>query len=525
MEGVQPVVRTFSNTIPCFDIEEIKNDCVPIYLGCVIHFFDDDQCAGNLQPLAGRPPLKDTDAYQAAENLINEVNYFFSSLDNNDWNQLYHYKTDGSQWWGPWVESDDSCFPIRMTLEDVLIHRNTNDRYVGLNGADYLRDKYGVDLDNTINIFIAEVNGPNRTSGVADDIPGTSFVQEHVDLGSSAGLFVHELGHVLDLYHTHGRNAGDTDRDDCNDTWTHGYVDFDEDGDGIDERRRTCWDNTPINSNGDDLCDPNLFDPIHPCCNWHYQNNNVMTYSAWGGNPTYAALTDCQLDRMLDYIALGNECHWIRSMGDQCPPPQSVIGAPCSDFVDGDCKLCLKLEASSNENYYKLEFFEVLSDGSLSSVRNSGWLMGPSNTYCIDFDNNILHGDFSPNTQYSVSLTTVNICGDEDVQELEFMTPEIPAECNPVAEDDIPFEVFPNPFGLDGSGFTLEVEVPDNGMVDVYKSDLNSAAGILPLVNGNYFPGSIQTFSIDASAWPSGYHTLFMADDYRTHTLQVIKTQ
>jgi hypothetical protein len=64
-------------TEPCFNIDSVQANCVPIYINVNVHFFLDDNCEGKL---ATAPyvtaNLNPTNAFNIAEQLIQKSNLF-----------------------------------------------------------------------------------------------------------------------------------------------------------------------------------------------------------------------------------------------------------------------------------------------------------------------------------------------------------------------------------------------------------------------------------------------------------------
>ena len=164
-----------------------------------------------------------------------------------------------------------------------------------------------------------------------------------------------------------------------------------------------------------------------------------------GDNAIAAAYTDCQIMRMLTNIN-SNKCDHIEALGGLCPPPKAVIEIhPLDDLRDVYCSYCLRLEASSNDELYKVDIYEITGSGDVL-INSTTWLNGPAQMYCIkskkDKDGGITwFGGFKQNTNYRAVLSVENNCADVSTKDLIFTTP--PTNCNTIATSDI--EIFPSP--------------------------------------------------------------------------------
>ena len=62
----------------CFDIEFVQDNCIPVYINVNVHFFLDDNCQGNIATAPGvTGNLNPTNAFEIAEQMINDANAFF----------------------------------------------------------------------------------------------------------------------------------------------------------------------------------------------------------------------------------------------------------------------------------------------------------------------------------------------------------------------------------------------------------------------------------------------------------------
>jgi hypothetical protein len=153
-------------------------------------------------------------------------------------------------------------------------------------------------------------------------------------LGSYQGVrtLVHELGHLLNLYHSWGADA-------CPDTPTH----------------PNCW--------AYDASDPD-------CDQWGVEiSNNIIDYNQWQG----WSLSPCQLDRvhneldgpLYDHVVQCSECK------------------PASVFFDMEPSQCAPVRldgtASDNEDRFFVEIYEVANVGDTAPIANlssSRWYPG-----------------------------------------------------------------------------------------------------------------------------------------------------
>ena len=330
--------------------------------------------------------------------MINLANGYLEGISDNDQGQ-WNATENGA------IETDPTCVPIRFVLQDVQIHCNTDAQVIsGFSEASNFYSNEGSEM----NIFITEVQ-----LGSADGFAQISQINNNIVVNDIyPGLVVHELAHALGLYHTYIGQGQAQFTSDCPDVWTNGLT-WDSDGDGVDDTNiHTCWNNAPI-VNGQDACLTTNFDPIHPCCTWANQDNNLMGGSAWSGNPEYAAITPCQQEIMLTDIGT-NMCDYIGGIG--CAPPAANIGLiPLDGTLEDDCDFCFHFESSMNDEEYRITFEQKnFPNPSMLTIYDSGWTQGPVGTFCINMRTSLPIGVnrvFNPGETYFVTLQVRNDCG------------------------------------------------------------------------------------------------------------------
>jgi hypothetical protein len=320
---------------PCFGTDTID----AVYIRVVVHFFIDDECEGDMAAASNvSVDLDPKNTWIIARKMVDDANNHYITMSenpdelNHQWNSQYH----GAD------PSPAHPIPIRYILMDVFIHCDTDAQITHIGPEKF--ENYLSDHLNCLNIFISDI----PYSSQCDCDPGGFFnhspvliVNEHF----ASGLFNHEVGHFLDLPHTHGNPYI------CSDTWRYIW-DWEPCGAPAEYNENTCWDHIP-KYNNQDACDDNIFCEEHPCCWWGAQNNNLMTYSSWAPNPIYTALTQCQLGLALDRLA-NSRCDYVEAVNPECAPV-SAITSPIID--EGSCHYCIDLRASMNATSYKLDFY------------------------------------------------------------------------------------------------------------------------------------------------------------------------
>lgn len=410
---------------PCFDVDEVFDNCIPIYLRVNIHFFVPDNCEGQAffadKTEIGQPDeyINQATAYSKAETLINNAN---TALANNP-----------IQWQ---TNTGGHCIPFRYVLNGVYMHCSTVGQTQGANFRSAL-EPFRQNPTSEINIFVSDYAG--GVSGEGNAFGGTYLVIDHLE----KGLLNHEMGHLLDLPHTFG--FGGSDPDGFSDTPNLSFY-WDMNCDGIEEYRFGCYsyispnaqapgdqDWGDDNKNGINDCNEAPC-PNSPCCSWDWIDNNIMGYSKFKD-----AYTNQQLMHILEHMSLA-KCDFITIGGP--PPPNAFITQTASDLNSDDkCVDCLILEASYNETSWQLELF----DASNNLVYTTGWTTGQATKVCFTTQRfNILsHALLLPNATYKAVLTVKNETNgivQTDVADYTFTS--APTQCH---IDTPPLYVNPNP--------------------------------------------------------------------------------
>jgi hypothetical protein len=349
----------------CFDISQIISECIPVYVRTNIHFFLNDECGGEL---ATAPYVSENlqayNAFSLAESLIDNANIFFEKMSANllNLNYQWHSAEHGAP------ITSNQCIPIRYVLAGVYVHCSTLDQDVTLTEGFSSFNDYEINPLSEINVFVSNFITGNG-NGFANNVTNQACIENF-----TPGLFNHELGHVFSLNHTFVVDL-------CDDTWRYDWG-WDSDCDTVDDVfGNKCWDSEPSFGNPPndlDACDEALFCTAHPCCDWTAQNNNLMTYSAWGYNGDYSALTPCQLNLMVTDIS-DNMCDYVADVHDGCPPPSANIGILPTPSGQMDCPACFYLNASYNESIYSISILN--SNG--YPILETGEIEGEVGKYCI----------------------------------------------------------------------------------------------------------------------------------------------
>jgi hypothetical protein len=329
---------------PCFDVQDVFNNCTKIYIGVNLHFFVPNSCIGNVQQLT---PSQQVQAFTEAEAFINAAN---NDLANTP------------QQWPQCGISPQVCVPIRYVLKGVYMHCQSG---VSLWNYTTLQADYSVNASTEINVYVA--NLPGEPSGIANDVGGTYGGVENL----SGGNYNHEIGHMLNLNHVElGDFCSDTDPNNFYHTW--GNMS------GI-----TCWD---LTSSTQDIDNDNIPDcqetPAYPCCTWDNINNNLMT----GASKFQEALTVQQVKNIMLPNLANQKCAFIEQIGGTNPPPSAFINQTPEDkvFID-PCGGCLVLRASVNEVRHMLTVYEGTSFNA-PIVYSTPWLNEPAKDVCYSTD-------------------------------------------------------------------------------------------------------------------------------------------
>ena len=498
----QPTCIVIHDTIPdrpehhhCFNEQAIYDDCRTVYLKLNIHFFLDDNCEGSIL-FEDDPFTAQEEAYDLAERLINEANDMLGN-NNQQWNQA---------WWGA-TETQPHCNPIQCLLKGVYIHCDTRAKNQGVN---LINSSIGLpfhrNLNTEINVFVASVFGPGGATGVALR-PGSLFAIENLDVGN----FNHELGHALGLIHTFAD-------DDCDDTPAILH-DFDANCNGIlelFERDRKCWtfihdDDPRCNPDSTSLCG------VDSCCYFHFQDNNVMYYSAYNWATSY---TPCQIKRMLKTIN-DLHCNRIEEVGGCTPPSAFIDILPRFKNQTINCRYCINMEGSFNEDHYKLDFYEVDSLGNnISLVKTTGWIAGQAGSYCLEqYKQSRWESGFEGGKRYKALLIVEeDTCGIEDTFSLIFDLPVY--DCD---ETLPPFTVDVSPIPLIGNTIHINYTLAHNSEIEILAAHGNVGLYNQPVESKQYKPSGNYQLNINTSHWAQGINVLIFKVDNLVYSTNVIK--
>ncbi len=502
----EETVNQETNSPPCFDVEYIQENCIPIYVNVNVHFFLDDNCEGTLATADYVDEnLSAQNAFQLAEDMINDANSFFETMSENinGYNYQWNAEENGVE------PTESQCIPIRYVLNGTYIHCDTEAQSAG--GLSDV-DQFEVNQDSEMNIFVSNVN--DSTNGWGSNSSNQALVENF-----SPGLLNHELAHALSLGHTFWANDG------CDDTWDiemEWDIDCDGTADLIFDR---CWDSQP-KYNGQDACDTDLFCESHPCCDWSNQNNNLMTYSGWAGNPNYSALTPCQLTRMLTDLA-ENMCDYIEDIGC-CPPPKAFIGTVPNLDEEMDCPTCFNLASSFNENAYSIQITNHLGN----IIRETDLIERQADKYCIAPQINkwgqpFWSNGFATGGTYTITLTVHNECGDSDTFDFTFT---LPPPCSIIIKEEVPFpnegitlfinNISPNPAR---NIIRIEYNSSTSGNLSIRGLHATSGYSYGILSTNNISAGDNQSTLIDVSSWNSGLNSILIEFENETYIKSFIK--
>lgn len=507
--------------IPCFDEDWVQQECITLYIKVNVHLFLDDNCEGPLagsdtHPLNTDMPddLTATNAFNLAEEMINEANDFFQQLSDNptgnnyNWHNTHHGIPD---------EGTPECIPIRFMLAGVHIHCNSDAQLI--TGWGFDESQFFVNNDSEINIMISNIDFPANNPN--SDFNPTGYANSSqnyvVDNHFGAGLLIHELGHIFGLNHSFQFNDG------IDDTWnTDWQWDVNCDGTQI-VAGNTCWDHT-VTFNGIDACDSDNFCNVHPCCVWTNQSNNIMTYSQWATNPDYAAVTAGQLEVMLHHIEESMCDFVVLPISTDCPPVNALIGTLPTVSGLTECPSCFYLNASVNEDFYKMEII----DESGNAVLNTGDITGEAVKYCIPstdkYGNNQWPDGFTSGESYTIRITVSNQCGDVDIDELTFILPKPCGGNAEPAPDDPTINIkslSPNPTRGD---LKIEYDIKDKGILRIYgvHSNTGKEYGLIKTINHDFIEENLAT-TLNVQSWLNGINTLVFQYNDELHVKQIIK--
>ncbi|MBK8954059.1 MAG: hypothetical protein IPM34_00685 [Saprospiraceae bacterium] len=452
---------------PCFDVQEIMDECIPIYLRINVHYFVNDDCQGKIQ----QENFDQNKVYENTERMIKILN-----------NEIKHNQKQLKD-----SSGSAPCLPFRFVLKGVYTHCKSNAE--GEGNIYNLHNEFGVNPSNEINFYIA--HSPQGATGIGSSWYNTGSASRfNPDIWWTVGNLYHELGHILSLGHSFVSDG-------CDDTpiikadWDkncNGKIEPSQNRD-LNEQGLTCWGQLSANvfpgepgyadGNKNGIGDCDEMDPCSPspCCLAENIDNNVMSYSS-----NKSALTTCQLTKMLNYIN-NNRCDLIEKIGG-CPPASAFINQLPEDLVnDGKCVECLQLSGSWDETSYRLRIYEQ-SSNSIILVYDSGIKNGEATIFC--FKTNAQYpGNYTllkPLTNYVAELTSFNECSD-DVYNYEFITN--PPNCGVIGFDEL--EIIRNPVtgelilkithGNGESGVRIEATHLATGTVYVLDENVNISSG------------------------------------------------
>ena len=488
---------------PCFDIEDVINNCTPVYLRVNFHLFVDDDCTGAFDPNHITSALPQEAAFFEAgqpgnrgipERMIYEMNQL---VINNQPQKLANGQ----------YASSAPCVPLRFVLGDVNLHCNYAFRFQGSFSNFFISadTSFGQYEKPGINVYYSRPNGGH--SGQAF-LPTAGVLVGYPD----ASLILHEIGHCLGLNHTFPGNI-----DNCSDTPNEG-VDWDKNCDrDFSESKETdwpCWevmhpDSAWCTGTNQSCPNPKPTPPpsfYSPCCDPDNVFNNVMGY-----NDSQNALTACQIERMLAFLNTSNyvSCDFIAQTGEACPPPAPVLSIIPLELSTGDCSFCLQGAASMNDDYHKLEVYEFVNN-SYTSVQSAGWIQGPAGKFCLPASNAQVYGvpPLMPNTQYKAVLYVKNGCGVVENAEFEFTTPAF----NCPTPQHTRLRLVPNP-GTGGM-VTAELSLPDKSPVWLTSTYFGGGGGSTLLYQNSEQINGDSFVNFDVTSWPAGTHSISLISSY-----------
>ena len=485
----------------CFNTDYVIDGCVPIHLGINLHFFLNDSCDRNSVALdsgtLARLPNGDLNTTQAiviAEQLVDDVNAFFASMsDNAPWNNIYHGVPEA----GP------TCIPLRLVLTGVYFHCKTSADTIS--GSAEI-SPFLVNPNTQLNYFLSDLSSP--VVGFANRLGGTYGAQQTL----SSGIFAHELMHIFNLNHVFYQDG-------CDDTWGDVNLTWDYDQDGIvDLTIPRCYHSSlDTFPDGRDPCNPDDFIVTHPCCEWAPQNNNLMTYSTWGYNSLYSALTACQLNRSIEHIA-AHKCDYILGI-DGCAPVSAFV---VSDPSAPDCGACIDMRASDNETFFELDIANA--QGTL--VHDGPTIQGQAGIYCLRSTTDKYGAahwpmGYATGQAYTATLSAWNDCGQSSTYSYTFLLPD---PCS-TTSDPVPIQVEAvlNPPGHPGT-VAVNIQSPGSGTYAIYGSHLDAGTDYGQVAAGLLQPDEACETLVDIGLWSSGIFAVTVQVADEVHSFQFYKS-
>ena len=269
-----------------------------------------------------------------------------------------------------------------------------------------------------------------------------------------------------------------------------------------------------------DACDPPAPLVRYPCCDWEYQNNNIMAYSSYVS--CCFAFTLGQINKALEVLNMPQYCALIASI-TACPPPSANLGILPFEKQKDDCVFTLHLESSIHDKYYQLEFFELLSGGGLQWVRTTGWLNGPAYSYGIPLNGGQQVGgmasDFIPGHVYLARLTIENECGIQSTKEISFVFPNL--DCDPQSPRDLSFlGVTPNPVSATA---TITWETLSSGDITILATPSSNTTAPQVLYTGQNMGAGTYSHILSTVNWQSGTYAIVALYKGQLYSINISK--
>ncbi|MBK9220611.1 MAG: hypothetical protein IPO78_13130 [Saprospiraceae bacterium] len=427
-------IQYSASPIPCFNVDSIYENCIPVYLNVNIHFFVNDDCTGNVSL-----PQDGTKVTQ--EGATGWANYMLYIANE----ELAHNTAQLNPKGYNTPSQAAHCNPVRWFLSGVYFHCDNTNKFNGYD-LNLLRNKYAVNPNSELNVFIASYNH-SHGSGVAF-LGGSISSINRFDWG----ILNHELAHNLVLYHSF-------ENDGCDDTPMLTF-NWDKNCDGTigtDEMNLKCFGLEPPNSPN---CNLEPACPNYPCCDSGWINNNIMGYN----NPN-GAWSACQIAKVLGHISR-YKCEFIAQIGGNCPPLSSFITRLPKDLIKPKhCTYCFDIGASTGYNKYKIEIYDNINPTNPILIKTTHWLSGLAQKYCIT--GNLQSGwqdDMQSNHPYLIKLIVKNDCSENEKSE-PFSLPI--RDCTITGDhpnNELKFAISPNPAT---DNLTIQYELNEESQVKI----------------------------------------------------------